>query len=467
MKNITVIYKHMNFKVGGGGLGKLSKSLSHSLRITPPENSTKNLEWDDSKSHLNKIWFRGLEGFKSLDSLSDDQKEAVKQKLLGSIKEQHSENRSKSEIRDELLKYKSKINKWFNSEHDDGLKLFLKGALEKASAFDIEQELEQLNGFDFKRKAQKTSTFQKFMGLHNGMVDNRSELTRQKTFMQEAFFKIPTRNGVAVPQKDLVKVVSSFYNQNFPDYPVRLIVFHGDEHGDHPHIFIDGKNSKTGKYDLLKAQKDFVNRNIEAVQNDIPEAEVLDFKERSYSKKKLQAQYFQTLFYQHANQILEKYGVEAKKLDKTEEHNRRMRRIEEDASKPKIEREASYWEKQIEDLSGENNKLDKTNKLLTNEKAEAQKELDALKLAVKIQEDKLGYITSKLDKFKYTAGQYVKSFIDKLKVEVQEFYRREAVELYDQIEPAHKPEADKTIDELSGFLSPEHASKVRSIKLKR
>mgnify|MGYP003470941690 CR=1 FL=1 len=49
----------------------------------------------------------------------------------------------------------------------------------------------------------------------------------------------------------------------------------------------------------------------------------------------------------------------------------------------------------------------------------------------------------------------------------QEFYRKEAVELYDQIEPEHKPEADKTIDELSGFLSPEHASRVRSIKFKR
>ncbi|EMM7967361.1 TPA: hypothetical protein VDT85_000035 [Pseudomonas aeruginosa] len=467
MKNITVIYKHMNFKVGGGGFGKLSKSLSHSLRITPPENSTKNLEWDDSKSHLNKIWFRGLEGFKNLDSFSDNQKEAVKKKLLGSIKEQHSENRSKSEVRDEFLKYKAKINKWFNSEQDDGLKVFLQGALEKESAFDVEQELEQLNGFDFKRKSQKTSTFQKFMDLHNGMVDNKAELTRQKTFMQEAFFKIPTRNGVTVPQKDLVKVVSSFYNQNFPDYPVRLIVFHGDEHGDHPHVFIDGKNSKTGKYDLLKAQKDFVNKNIEAVQKDIPEAEVLDFKERSYSKKKLQAQYFQTLFYQHANQILEKHGVEAKKLDKTEEHNRRMRRIEEDASKPKIEREASFWNKKIIDLEEQVEQLEVDKRILAKENLDSKEQLEQVKFAVKVQEDKLGYITSKLDKFKYTAGQYVKSFIDKLKVEVQEFYRREAVDLYDQIEPEHKPEADKTIDELSGFLSPEHASKVRAIKLKR
>lgn len=467
MKNITSIYKHINFKVSSGGFGKLSKSLSHSLRITPSETSTKNLEWDGSKSHLNKIWFRGLDEYKSLESFSDVQREAIKQKLLGSIKDQHLENRSKAEVRDEFLKYKAKINKWFNSEQDDELKLFLKSALEKESEFNIAQELSNLNGFDFKRKAQKTSTFQKFMTLHNEIVDKGSELTRQKTFMQEAFFKIPTRNGVSVPPKDLVNIVRTFYTKNFPDYPVRLIVFHGDEHGDHPHIFIDGKNSQTGKYDLLKAQKDFVNRSIEAVQKDIPEAKSLDFKERSYYNKKLQAQYFQTLFYQHANQTLEKHGVEAKKLEKTEEHNRRMRRIEEDASKPKIEREASYWKKQIEDLSGENNELNTSNKRLTKENTEAQKELDGLKLAIKIQEDKLGYITSKLDKFKYTAGQYVKSFIDRLKVEVQEFYRKEAVELYDQIEPEHKPEADKTIDELSGFLSPEHASRVRSIKFKR
>ena len=41
--------------------------------------------------------------------------------------------------------------------------------------------------------------------------------------------------------------------------------------------------------------------------------------------------------------MLEKYNIEAKKLEKTEENNARMRLIEEDAKKPKIEREFSFY----------------------------------------------------------------------------------------------------------------------------
>ena len=94
---------------------------------------------------------------------------------------------------------------------------------------------------------------------------------------------------------------------------------------------------------MLTAQKNFVNDNIEKLKDEYPDAKRLDFSERDYSAKKLQAQYFQTLFYQHSNKMLNKYDIEAKKLEKTKENNARMALIEADAKKPKIEREYSFF----------------------------------------------------------------------------------------------------------------------------
>jgi len=102
------------------------------------------------------------------------------------------------------------------------------------------------------------------------------------------------------------------------------------------------------------AQKKFVNDNIEKIKEEHPNAKPLEFlrDENDYFNKKMQAQYFQTLFYQHSNEMLAKYDVEAKKLEKTDENNARMRLIEEDAKKPKIERQFSFYNAETIRLNG-------------------------------------------------------------------------------------------------------------------
>ncbi|GLH33663.1 hypothetical protein BR1R5_30510 [Pseudomonas sp. BR1R-5] len=357
LKTTTMIYKHLNYKNNGKGMSALFKSLAHSLRIAPTVKNkilaTKVLEWDENRSHLNYIWTPEFGNAPvKLDTLSEKQKVSIQENFIAPIVNEQKIKDEKSELLDTLSKYKSKINKWHNSlTSDDPLKAFLVNILSAKNVVDIEVATTQLQQFAFARKNQKTESVKKYLELHNKVTENRSDLSRNKIFVQEAFFKIPLHNNVHVSTADLITNINSFYKVNFPDYPIKLIVFHGDEMGNHPHIFVDAKNKRTGKYDLLTAQKHFVNDNIDKLKAEYPEAEALKFSrnENDYFDKKLQAQYFQTLFYQHANKMLAKYNVQAKKLENTKENNARMALIEADAKKPKIQRQYSFYNAQLKE----------------------------------------------------------------------------------------------------------------------
>lgn len=417
-KAVTMIYKHLNFKNDGLGKAKLFKSVAHSLRIAPDNGnriiSTKILEWDEEKSNENLVWFPSITGAKpiKLNDLNDEQKKEIQDSFIHKVNAEQKSKDEKSDAVDTLSKYKAKVNKWHNSITDDhdNIKKFLAKILDEKEIFNIETEINQLSEFDFARKNQKTETVKKFLQLHNDVIENKSDIAHNKIFIQEAFFKIPAHNNVEMSPKDMLNNIQSFYAKNFPDYPIKLIVYHGDEAGNHPHIFIEAKNKRTNKYDLLNAQKKFVNDNIEKLKEEYPDAVKLDFSNRSYTTKKLQAQYFQTLFYQHSNNMLSKYNVEAKKLEKTKEHNERMRVIEEDAKKPKIERQFSFYNSQLNaleerntllmklntSLESKNKGLEKTNQELTKQisdkglKSEtAQQELDALESRVKARTEDL------------------------------------------------------------------------------
>lgn len=372
-KTTTMIYKHLNFKNNSIGMSRLFKSLAHSLRISPTvENkilATKVLEWDDERSHLNLVYCPSLgKSPIPLDTLTEKQKVEIQESFITNIVAEQKIKDEKSKTSDTLSKYKAKINKWHNSITDDNdpLKILLSKFLDEKNLVDIESDINALSQFEFARKSQKTETVRKFFELHNKIIEDKSDISRNKIYVQEAFFKIPAHNKVEVKTADLISNIHSFYKENFPDYPIKLIVFHGDEVGNHPHIFVDAKNKRTGKYDLLTAQKKFVNVNIEKLKDEYPTATPLDFSNRAYSAKKTQAQYFQTLFYQHSNKMLSKYDVEAKKLENTKENNARMRLIEEDAKKPKIERQFSFYNLKLNEqnklLEQVNNELSKKNK---------------------------------------------------------------------------------------------------------
>ena len=484
-RTVTMIYKHLNFKNDRLGKAKLFKSVAHSLRIAPNEEneilSTKILEWDEEKSDQNLVWFPGAgkEAIK-LDSLTDEQKKTIQESFIHKVDAEQKSKNDKTDAIDALSKYKAKVNKFHNSitDESDELKIFLSKILEEKEAFDVDAEISQLTSFDFSRKNQKTETVRKFLNLHNEVIENKADIARNKVFIQEAFFKIPSHNKVDMKADEMLNVLSSFYYKNFPDYPVRLIVFHGDEVGNHPHIFVEAKNKRTNKYDLLNAQKQFVNDNIDKVKAEYPNAEKLDFSNRSYSAKKLQAQYFQTLFYQHANKMLLRYNVEAKKLDKTKEHNERMRKIEEDAKKPKIEREASFYNAQMNDLKEQNKALHEENKALTAENtslsksnAELTESVESKNFSIKILDDKIEYKKSVLDSFKQKLTVFTESIFSYIKTffnshEFEELAEREKVlSVYHSFsDDDEKQFADDIIEKNAENLSEKNAEKLRSIK---
>lgn len=433
-KTVTMIYKHLNYKNEKLGKAKLFKSVAHSLRIAPDDSnriiSTKILEWDEEKSDENLVFSSSLSSqIMKLNSLTEEQKKTIQDSFIHKVDAEQKSKDKKSDAIEALSKYKAKVNKFHNSiiDDSDALKIFLAKILEEKEIFNVEEEINQLSAFDFLRKNQKTETVRKFLNLHNEVIENKSDIAHNKVFIQEAFFKIPAHNNVHLKAEDMILSIASFYSKNFPDYPVKLIVFHGDEIGNHPHIFVEAKNKRTNKYDLLNAQKQFVNDNIENVKKEYPDAVKLDFSNRSYTAKKLQAQYFQTLFYQHTNNMLLQYNVEAKKIDNTEEHKKRMKLIEEDAKKPKIERVASFYNKQILDLNDELSKIkvdiksdENIQKVLSNSIIEDQKIHQAIISSIAKKEDEEENLDVKIDN-KRTIFEKLNSEIQKIKDDILDF----------------------------------------------
>lgn len=475
-KTITIIYKHLNFKNDGKGKAKLFKSLAHSLRISPTNKNrikqTKILEWDENLAHTNLI-YSPLLGTKALrlNTLTEEQKVQIQNSFIIKVNDEQNLKDKCSESLDALRKYKAKINKWYNSltGGSDSLKGFLLKIINEKEAIDVRHMMDVLGQFEFARKNQKTATFEKYLELHNHSIKNRSDISRSKIIVQEAFFKIPKRNGVEVSTTDLITNIHLFYKNNFPDYPIKLIVFHGDEIGHHPHIFVDARNRRTGKYDLLTAQKNFVNDNIDKLKSEYPDAEPLDFSKREYLTKKLQAQYFQSLFYQHTNLMLDKYNIQAKKLEKTIEHNARMAVIEEDAKKPKIERAASFWNKQIIDLTEKLNNQRGGHRTLLNEKIKLENQIKErisertiLDELISLKNEKLNSFRTQFEEFALSVSDFVLTFFKDLSRDEVNKRKEKAQSSYEILE--RKLDADELIEKLANNLNAKNASTLRSVK---
>jgi len=391
MKNITIFYRQMNYKNSGKGIVTLQKSLKHSLRVTP-NNPTKNLEWDDSKSALNQIYLPEQNKVFKLDSLSQDERVNIISNIIEEVKVNKKSNSIDTENKNDLGKYKAKLNKILKASTDNPeLYNYLNNIINSKTELESEIEKNHFGQFELTRKNQKIECLGKFIELHNKVLNpkNTKDIGLNEAVIQEAVFKIPARNEVEVSLNDIVKIQSSFYKKNFPDYQIKAIAIHGDESDEHSHIFVSTKNKKTNKHDLLKAQYRFVEKNI-----DEERLKVLKNEPSGYKRKKLQAEYFQVLFYAHANETLnnEKYKLNAKVLEKTEENKARMRVIEEDAKRPKIERRFNFNNLQLKKqgeniktlalqenkLKTENSKLENSNNSLRTENTSLEEENNLL-----------------------------------------------------------------------------------------
>lgn len=368
----------MNYKNIGKGIATLQKSLQHSLRVTP-NNPTKNLEWDDSKSAHNQIYLPEQNKVFELDSLSQEERVNIISNIIDEVKVNKKSNSIDTENKNDLGKYKAKLNKILKASTDNPeLYNYLNNIINSKTELDGEIEKNHFGQFELTRKNQKIECLGKFIELHNKVLNpkNTKDIGLNEAVIQEAVFKIPARNEVEVSLNDIVKIQSSFYKKNFPDYQIKAIAIHGDESDEHSHIFVSTKNKKTNKHDLLKAQYRFVEKNI-----DEERLKVLKNEPSGYKRKKLQAEYFQVLFYAHANETLnnEKYKLNAKVLEKTEENKARMRVIEEDAKRPKIERQFNFNNLRIKKQMNNIRNLDKKENQIKNSIVELDKKETAKK----------------------------------------------------------------------------------------
>ena len=115
-------------------------------------------------------------------------------------------------------------------------------------------------------------------------------------------------NQVELSADFYISAIQDFYSKYFPDYKVLLTVYHGDELegkrdkkvGDHPHIFIDCKNQRTGEYDLTEQQALLANKVIESVDF-FKEYKPVNTRSQTYEESQIIGEALQELFYQHIN----------------------------------------------------------------------------------------------------------------------------------------------------------------------
>lgn len=343
-KITTMIFKIANYtnkvKTNTGGRRQYHKSIRHSLRIplTPP----KKLEWFEEHSNRNLIWTPKT-GIVPLNSISKDQREGMLEKIASDAIQVKESAEQKSELVHERSKLKYKFNKASKQEADIATIQAFQNILNVSGVADIDQLLGNLDQFDIKRKNQKMENARKLLECHNKIQALNTPKTRiDSTVLQEAFFKFPDKNQVeGISPEDRIKHILRFYRATLPDYPVLFVAFHGDEnldgkdHSDHPHIFVSGRNSKTGLYDIKRSQVAAIN---EYLKKHKPKAQQLNYP-MTWAESQLFGGYIQDMFYAFTNNyLLKQTSNRAQKHPKSEAHTRKLREIQMEAMKPKSER---------------------------------------------------------------------------------------------------------------------------------
>ncbi|MGP5239810.1 hypothetical protein [Pseudomonas helleri] len=356
-KSTTMLYKRLNFSVST--LKKLGKSLKHSLRVHSKEE--KKIQWDEDLSHNNIFIVNGkpvpMNEASALSFIKD------------TLTPFHLVNRSKEQRKEDVEtkgKYKYKIKKIIKDEAGQPIAAYLDDLIDRGDYIDGEQVKEDFEAFEVSRKAQKLKSVQNYIDLHNTITQAEKPLDGRRTVIQEAFFKFPMHNQVDLPPEFYVSAIQDFYAKYFPDYNVLLTVYHGDELeggkkkvGDHPHIFIDCKNKRTGEYDLTEQQAVLANKvikNVEFFKSYTP----VNTKQQTYQESQIIGEALQELFYKHINKKFktENISLVANRLEQTQEHLELRKKIRLESKKAKEDRAFNLYTMRQEQLENTENKLE-------------------------------------------------------------------------------------------------------------
>lgn len=355
-----MLYKRLNYSVSR--TKQLIKSLKHSLRIRSKE--IKVVQWDEDLAHKNIYIINGKRVAMTQQAALDF--------LNAQIKPLQQVNKSKEQRQEDVEskgKYKYKIKKIIKDETGNPVATYLENLIERSDQIDAALVESEFNNFEISRKSQKLASVQNYIDLHNSIIQTEKPLDGRKSVIQEAFFKFPMHNQVDLPPKFYITAIQEFYAQHFPDYKVIMTVYHGDELegkgkkkvGDHPHIFIDCKNKRTGEYDLTEQQALLANKVIESVEF-FKDYEPVNTKQQTYQESQIIGEALQELFYQHINQKfrMENIPILASRLEKTQETLELRKKIRLESKKPKEDRAFNLYtlrQEQLEEVREEVNSI--------------------------------------------------------------------------------------------------------------
>lgn len=370
LKNTTMIWKRMNYsgqqtRVNKtAGLAQLRSSLSHSLRTVKKGE----LEFNEQLSKHNRIVYQGK--IISLDSLSIDERKAIVNDIVNSVSADLNAHQNTTKFKNDRSKYASKLKTLAKKDNEpDELKTLIQSLLNDSNTIDL-AIVDRLDEMSLKRANDKKSALTNYIELHNKIVNSADDLAhKKKTVIQESFFKFPSRNKInEIEPKHYLQIIHSFHRQYLPDYEIKACVFHGDEvlskddmkNGVHPHIFISGKNSKTGQYDLVHAQLEVVNQHLRNTNRPV-------LKNNSFQSAQKIGEAYQELVYQFVNKKLKEYGysIEAAVSEKTIEHKKKIENIRKEQNKAKVSRSYNLLNHTLDEITKaeiEKEKLEYANK---------------------------------------------------------------------------------------------------------
>lgn len=359
---------------------KAASSLSHSLRQENTLDRKNGKEWnkDDVKNSYVLVNNQKY----SLADLSEEQKEDLKQDILGDtfsdflrtenddLEEKHKELNIKANNSRRKLK---KMGGEFEAISQ------IKNRLIEDDEF--EAAVNRIQADDsIARKNQKLKQLQTYKDL-NSEIFKGQNIDKRKTAVQEFVLKFPSLENGTLSQDKFIQYASDYYKENLPEYQIKAQFFHGDETyrneqgkevGWHSHTFVEGKNSKTGAYDLREKQKALRMSYIASHRDKYPDLtdELLEEMRGSYSFKKnpdkkadiqlhndkirlfnkIEGQAKQDIFYDYFNEKLEKDGIYIKKNEyKTPEEKKRLEQMKSDSKKNKSDRDFNFENAKIDE----------------------------------------------------------------------------------------------------------------------
>ena len=418
----NMIWKRLNFtgvksKTKGNILGtnQLTKSLEHSLRLVQKHGMEFNLDlkMNNLIVHNNKIiQLENLSKVERRDILNSIVDPAV---AISESKQQSTVNNS------DLSKYSYKLKQLIQKNESPELSTLLESILtNKNEPINKGETLAQLELLTLKRKEQKKSCLSTYIDLHNSKMELSKPIPdnfhQKRTVVQEAFWKFPFNQNVDnIKPADYINTINSFYKEHFPDYPIKLIVFHGDEISSpqdnglavHPHIFIDGKNSKTNKYDIIDQEFRMVNK-----FRGLKGLEPLDRHDGKYSTAVQLGVDYQEMIYKHVNEKLAKYNydISVEVIPDSAEKKARNRLIKKDTSQPKIDRVYNSISRGMEQKTKLDNEL-----ILVNERT--KKATNAISELSKSFNDTKSNYSNQLKEFKTSEKKKVDDDVKKYKAD--------------------------------------------------